>query len=311
MSELSRYLALAPLFAALAADPAVAQAPSSAVVDEIRLPGKDPAGNMINEISGLAWDENKKLLYAVSDRGHLLTFRLDISGDKILSAEPVAFCDISVSVGKKRFSDAEAIAFHDSPNTVSGSASLLVVFEDGPAAAAFDTDCRVQGKLSLPPDLTDPDAFQSKNKRTESIGYSDATGLLSAPQVPLKGDAENRHRLYSGSGSVWQYKTIGEKPSDIKDLQVQPDGSVMLLEGTDPGGISSWLGLTTTEMRLRKIDLSTCADRSDCAVTDYVPAVSAAMQDRFEGMTRVGTDLFLLATDEPSGSRLALIRVSP
>ena len=42
--------------------------------------GSAPA---INGLSGLAWDEDKQLLYAISDFGELLHFSIDVGEDRI------------------------------------------------------------------------------------------------------------------------------------------------------------------------------------------------------------------------------------
>ena len=59
------------------------------------------------------------------------------------------------------------------------------------------------------------------------------------------------------------------------------------------------------------MNIALCKDGGTCQVQDFNPIDAAPMQDRYEGLTQVGDNLFLLATDENSGSRLILVRTKP
>lgn len=281
--------------------------PSSEILSEIRLQSNDADGNAINEISGLAWDADDQLLYAISDMGHVVSFKVAITGSQINSIDAVSFHDVSVSLGKKKFSDSEAIVVLNGDNGVVGDSNLAIAFEDGPAAALFTTNGELIQLLDLPEPLRNPDAYQSANKRIESMGYSEGRGFFFAPQVPLTGNAEDRHTLYFNDGPSVSFDSAEPRASDTKDVTALPDGSVIALEGADGGGFWSFVGLASPEMRLRRINLADCNSENVCPVKDYLPVAQSEMQDKFEGLAFIGGDKFLAATDETDGSRIVLL----
>ena len=58
-------------------------------------------GLKITELSGLAWDEDEQLLYAISDKGRVYHFRLTIKDDLIESVTPVFGAKLRDAKGKK------------------------------------------------------------------------------------------------------------------------------------------------------------------------------------------------------------------
>jgi hypothetical protein len=295
--------------AALYATAGQSGVPSSEIMSEFRLPERDGYGNAINEISGLAWDADDQLLYAISDLGHVIAFKILLAGDTIQSINAVRFNDVELDIGKNGLSDTEGVVVLNGNNGVTGDSQLAIAYEDGPAAALFDANGKFIRQMDLPELLRNPDAYQSANERIESIGYSASRGFFFVPQVPLVGNTETKHTLYFDDGSMASFETADESASDTKDVIALADGSVIALEGADVGGLWSLLGLARPEMRLRRIDLSTCNSDTICPVKDYLPVSQQAMQDRFEGLTQLDENRFLAATDETNGSRIVLLRL--
>lgn len=274
---------------------------ASTVLDDVRMPSTDAAGNSIDQISGLAWDADEALLYAVSDYGHLITFKIDLADNKITRLDPVAFSSIEYSNGGSRFTDSEGIVVLNGANGIKGDSQVAVAFEDGPAAGIFDTQGNFLEPIALPAALVDPMVFQGSNQGIEAIGFRAGSGFVFAPQARLVGESAGIHQIYSTENMVWQFEAIQPKHTFIKDLQVEPDGSIMILEGVKNGG---------REIRLRRVETKNCGGDSVCPVVDYMPSEPELMQDRFEGITSVGGNLYLVASDEDEGSRLLLIRIA-
>ena len=58
---------------------AYSQSPTGAaseILDDVRIPDTDSQGNEINQVSGLAWDNDEGLVYAVSDFGHIIHLKI-------------------------------------------------------------------------------------------------------------------------------------------------------------------------------------------------------------------------------------------
>ena len=80
-----------------------ADGPAVEVLDSIRIPW----GFKTSELSGLAWDQDEQLLYAVSDLGHIIHFRVEVSDDKIAVLEEVYYGPLELTVGQETFHDTE------------------------------------------------------------------------------------------------------------------------------------------------------------------------------------------------------------
>ena len=107
------------------------------------------------------------------------------------------------------------------------------------------------------------------------------------------------------------YDALQPKHTSTKAMQTQPNGSVMILEGLNRGGFWSKLDMGTHEMHLRRLNPAVCKSGEKCPITDYVPKDPEAMSDRFEGLTWVSDNLYLMITDQTWGARLSLVKVTP
>jgi len=284
---------------------------TSEVLDNVRIPDHDGDGNDINQISGLAYDEDEQVLYAVSDYGHIIHFKVDIADGKIKSLMPVFYGPLELKGDDATYSDAEGITVINGSNGIKGDSEIIVVFEDGPASAKFNPAGKLLERIVLPPALADPAAYREANQRVEAVAFSPHFGVLFAPQVPLIGQKKKVHTVYAADGKTWSFTALQPKQTNTKDMQILPDGTLLLLEGVNLGGMLSWFDMGTHELHLRQLDLGNCKREEPCPVTEYTPTDLLAMQDRFEGLTRFSENLYLLATDENNGSRLALVQTKP
>ncbi len=293
---------------------AYSQSPTGAaseILDDVRIPDTDSQGNEINQVSGLAWDNDEGLVYAVSDFGHIIHLKIGLADNKLKTVDPIYFGPLRDVVGEEIFTDAEDIVVLNGANGIKGDSQIAVVFEDGPAAALFTPQGEFVAQIDLPKPLDDRTSYQGANQRLESIAADTNHGFLLAPQVPLRGQEESVHTVYAADGKTWTFDALQPSKTSTKSMQLQPDGTLVLLEGFDRGGLLSVIGGGTHELRLRRLDIANCVASAKCPVVDYIPTDPTLMADRYEGLTRFGDHLFLLATDENSGSRLVLLRTSP
>lgn len=262
-----------------------------------------------SEFSGLAWDKDEQLLYAVSDLGHIIHIKLEIKDDKIAAVTPVFFGPLALSQGQEKFVDAEDLVAINADNGKTGDTEIAVVFEDGPAAARFSSKGELIDTIALPTPLTDRSAYRQVNQRLESIvRLSDGTFAM-APQTPLVTRKRKRHTLYATDGRQWTYKAYQKKGSSTKALELLPDGSLLILEAENDSGFWAMIGLGGKDARLRRLDLAACTDTRHCPVSDYPTSTGEPIRGRFEGIANIGTDLYVMVTDETFGSEMMLVRL--
>jgi hypothetical protein len=121
------------------------------VLDSVRIPWN----YRISELSGLAWDQDEQLLYAVSDLGHIIHFKVRVTDNRIQSVEPVFFGPLTLTVGQEKFFDTEDLVAINSSNGKKGDSEIAVVFEDGPAAARFTATGQFIETIQVPAPLVD------------------------------------------------------------------------------------------------------------------------------------------------------------
>lgn len=273
------------------ATPVMAGSSELAVLDSQPAPVVAPDGQSINELSGLAWDADEKLLYAVSDDGVLHHFRLEIADGKISSLEPVLSVPLKAGA-TPQVVNAEGLAVTNGDNGKQGDTELLVAFEDGPAIHRFKADGTSLGAVQLPDALADAAKYSETNSRLEAVAVAGALGVVTAPEEALLGEPGDTHTIHGIDGKRWSFATFQPKRSNLKAVEPMPDGRLLLLERTreQKGGPS--VG------RLRVLDPKTCGEANACAVENLDAGANVLLNDNFEGLTGLGGDLYLLVTDK-------------
>lgn len=285
--------------------PKPSDGPAVEVLDSVRIPWDF----RISELSGLAWDADEQLLYAVSDLGHIIHFRIEVTANHIVSVEPVFYGPLTLSVGEEKFFDTEDLVALNGANGKPGDSEIAVVFEDGPAAARFTSTGQFIETIPLPAPLLDRDNYRQVNQRLESLALTPDHGYIFGPQTPLVGESRKRHTLYAADGKTWRYKAVKKKRTSTKSLEQMPDGSLLVLEALNDGGFLGAIGLGGKEAHIRRLNLSTCENDRKCPVTDYPTSTGEPIRGRFEGIANIKDDLFLMVTDETFGAELMLVRI--
>jgi hypothetical protein len=296
----------------LVAAPAAGQPLIARILDKIDLPSASPDGGQISELSGLAWDEDEKLLYGVSDAGYLVSMRVTVEKDRLARVEPAAVVSIEEYVGSLMkltwsLSDAEALVLRNSANGIAGDTEMIVALEDGPAVGRFDNKGKFLAEITLPKPLDDPSVYASSNKRLESVSEIPGHGVITVPEAPLSGEPEGTHTVYAMDGAHWRFAAEQKAASSVKDIALLPDGRQLILERTRGAD-----GKTTLS-HLRLLNLANCPPGGECPVTEVMPSDPAAMQEDFEGLARLSSDLYLLVTDQAAsagvGAKMMLVQL--
>lgn len=279
--------------------------PRLQVLDAVDIPKTGVEGEEVTELSGLAWDGDAKLLYAVSDAGVLHRFRLTLAGDRIQGVEHVSATPISAPMGEGMLENAEGLAAVAGDNGLPDDTELLVAFEDGPAIARFMPDGTWIANVALPEPLADPANYAKKNSRLESVAFEVAHGVLTAPERPLRGEPPSLHKIYATDGATWAFKAA-EPDGRIKAIETLASGNLLVLERTETEG-------GERAAHLRYLDLAQCAANVECTAPDLAVSPDPRLIDNFEGMTRLSDDLFLIVTDrrkkDVEATRLVLFKL--
>jgi hypothetical protein len=281
----------------LAADTVAAEAASPAsrleVLDSAEIPAQGMNGHKIEELSGLAWDADEQLLYAVSDTGVLHHFRVRLDGDRIAQVDVVYSAPLTAEDGTElTVNDAEDVAVVSGDNGKNSDSELLVALEDGPAIARFTPHGRRIANLALPTALADEAHYAKKNRRLESVAFDPQHGVVTAPETPLLDQPEDLHTLYAADGAERSFEAFPSKDSNLKAIAMMPDDNALILERTREAKGAPFVA------RLRLVDLADCAENATCRVTELSSGDEAALTDNFEGMARLSDDLLLLVTDK-------------
>jgi len=188
-------------------------------------------GVVLTELSGIAWDEDEQVLYAVSDEGALFHFQLRFDGGTLAEVRATGAFPLADGQGKplpKADRDAEDLALLGAHDGNRGNTVLGLAFERRPRLEAYDPRGRRLRALPMAASYRDVRHFRSPNKALESIGYLPDYGWITAPEYPLRGertigirDAEGRH---------FAYPRFPAPHSALVSLVPLADGSLLTLD---------------------------------------------------------------------------------
>lgn len=265
-----------------------------AILGNAAVPSKDTNGEAIDELSGLAWDSDQQLLYAVSDDGALHHFRIRTGMENVVELKSVFSAPLSIAVeaaGGKDLINAEGLAVKNGNNGDPSDSELLVAFEDGPMIARFTPRGEYLGSVALPHPLNDPQSYSENNSRLEAVAFDLRYGILTGPEEALIGTPDERHTIFDMGGRTWPFTTFQPHRSNLKAIEVLPDGGFFILERTrkEAGGESV--------ARLRYFHPDGCRQDALCAVSELAEIPLAELSDNFEGMARISDTDFVVVTD--------------
>jgi Esterase-like activity of phytase len=280
--------------------------PTADVLDKIAMPVESVDGTNIKELSGLGWDEDEKLLYAVSDNGYLHHFKITITDEKFGTVEPlfsVKIVDAASGFFGWGMTNAEGLHVRNGANGKKGDAELLIAFEDGPTMGRFTAQGKDIAEIKLPELLANPDTYRNSNKRLESVTELEPFGILTAPEAHIENDAKDIHSIFAMDGRRWSFPALQSKQDSVKALEALPDGRILVLVRTrDP--VSD-----EPQAHLQIVDMSHCGEAVICPVTEVTVSNPKLLANDFEGMTRIGEGLFLIVTDSRHGGEMLLFRL--
>jgi len=273
------------------------------ILSSIGLRFTDNVGNKVSELSGIVWDADEAILYAVSDEGMLYHFSVDIKRDesnkneviktvRLIKSYALLARDGSRLTGKWR--DSEGLSSINDRNGKKKDTELIVSFENKPRIAKYSVDGKFLAEVRLPPKLWREKNYRSKNKALESVSLHDEYGVLTAAEYPLKMNDKKMQTLYSSAGKEWHFKASSAENSAITGLEVLQNGHVLVLE-------RAWSGIKNAlVISLSEIDLDHCGGETQCSVKRIaiLSSEDGWLLDNFEGLAHYKNDRYFMVSDD-------------
>jgi hypothetical protein len=264
----------------------------------LRLPSTVINGAKLCGLSGLAWDEDAELLYAISDGGGLFHLRPEFDDRgflrdvRLVQAHPLL--DEAGNPLREPFNDSEGLAILDGHNGIRDDAKLLVSFELRPRVIVYDSKGRWLGEEKIPALLKDVRNYRDSNKALEAVSVHSRWGVLVGTELPLRNEPAGRVRIFSGDGRFWLYP-LGDAPgSSLVAFEALPEGGLLTLERAFVAPILPFvISLRRTEPLLPGME-------APLKVADV--AVFNSSQgwhlDNFEGLTHYRDLRFFMVSDD-------------
>jgi hypothetical protein len=263
----------------------------------LQLPNPTMDGMRFSQLSGLAWDDDNGILFAISDRGFL--FHLQpvfdngvLTGLKLLKALHLREAGSDKPLKGTR-ADSEGLDILKGRNGHKGDAELIVSFERFPRIVRYRTDGYAIEEFPLPAPLNDAKVYQDSNKMLESVCADSKLGILTVPEAPLKGERQGYTHIFSLDGKSWVYPLpAGNR---ISALECLGNNKVMVLE-SNYGGILGHL-----RVFLKLATLSPNVSPTESVPVETVVALDSGKEhqiDNFEGLARHRGNRFFIISDD-------------
>lgn len=203
-------------------------------------------GRPVHEFSGLAWDEEHHILYAVSDQGILARMRprfekqqpgktstpeyhvqheqREQQVERLVGVETLGAVILQDKYGiplKGPYRDSEGLA-------LATDGTLLISFERQPRICAHRLNGYQASCWNLSENLQDPRNYQGANLSLEAVTILPGGKALTGPEAPLEG-AGNTRQLHL-------YEAEGHEPTAPRIITAYHPGGLLVGLATLPGG---------------------------------------------------------------------------
>ncbi len=266
------------------------------VLDHHVIPRDAEIGGLkITELSGLAWDEDEQLLYAISDKGRVYHFRLKIENDLIKSVTPIFGAKLRNAKGKKlkkNQRDSEGLMVWNANNGKKGDTQLVISLEGKPRIVRFTPQGHAIADIAVPKPLRDRRKLRASNSGLESVAYHNKYGFITAPEESLKGQPKNLHTVYAAK-KQWSFMAYPAENSSITAMDMMPGTNNLLVMERAWSGV-----LKPMVISLRRVKLDDCSDKGECKAENLKVFSSSLSVDNFEGMTPIGNNRYLIVSDD-------------
>ena len=247
------------------------------------------------ELSGLAWDNDDEVLYALSDHGVVFDLHPTFLDGILTNVEVTDAFALTGPAGKPligQATDSEGLAIVHGRNGRKGDAELLVSFERVPRINRYSAGGQFMQRHDLPKTLQQ--TYRGTNDGFESVAFIESVGILSAPQYPINDPNGFEHVVFDLYGAAWTFPRFGAPSSSLTAIETMPDGSLITLERSY---ISWWHPL---QIILRQSGPLPPPPGGALEMQEIVVfnSFSGWRMDNFEGLTRHRGNYFFLVSDD-------------
>jgi hypothetical protein len=235
----------------------------------------------VHELSGIVFI--KDTLYCVDDDGNLYTFTLKIKNHTIATLQlqkKIPLRDKNGKVLRGDARDAEDLAYNHG--------DLFISFENKQRVVKYSLHGIALKNMKLHKDLRKKRNFQDSNKGLESVVYTHKYGIITAPEIPLKGSSQKYHTLY-GKNQVWRLKAKG----NITSLEKIDDDTLLVLLRKYSFGRGRYSALV-------RLHLNRCNKKRVCK-SDVLAKFDSKKGwniDNFEGVCKLYGNTYLMVSDD-------------
>ena len=263
------------------------------------IPREMGIGKPITGLSGLAWDQERNLLYAVNDKGILYflkpTIEKGILKDVSIS-KALPLLDKKEKPLRWEYIDAEGLAFIPAKESKSGEFELLVSFEQMPRIVRYSLEGKYLEEIAIPEDLKFHENYRHNNRMLESVVIHPKFGILTAPERPLEMTDINILKIYAMDGRTWQVLHYNTAKSGLTEIGLFEDGSLLLLE-------RAFTGLTEPLIiSLQRVWIDEqCENNKAICKTEQLAVFDNSQGwdiDNFEGLARHHGNFFFMVSDD-------------
>ena len=257
-----------------------------------------PKGTRVTELSGISWDADEEILYAVNDEGILYHLQLTLKNKAIAGVKVIAEYKLLKKKNKKplkkKWRDSEGLSSVNHNNGIKGDTELIVSFEGKPRIARYTTTGHFISEVKLPRKLLSKKRYRHKNKALESIIVHPTEGIITAAEFPLKAKPESIQTLYSASGKEWNFLSSKAKGSAVTGLEVLHNGNILVLE-------RAWAGIKNpVVISLSEVKINSCNPPENCDVRKIASLSTTEdwLLDNFEGLAHFKDNQYLVVSDD-------------
>lgn len=208
-------------------------------------------GEPLMEFSGLAWDHDQNLLYALSDRGYITHLKPIFKNGQLSNVQLLAYYKLKDRNGKAltgKSSDSEGLALLNSRNKKTDDTEFIISFERIPRIIQYTTDGDFISEKQINNSLKDITNYSGANKALEAITLHEKYNIITGPERPLKQTADHSLSLHRLNDTQWSFKADNDKHGSLVGLTTLPDNKLIALERIFPGifaGVSNVIHLIT------------------------------------------------------------------
>jgi len=246
----------------------------------------------ITGISALAWDQDEKLLYSVTDKGLLHHLHPIFDRGNLVAVDLLATYKLRNKYGKRlkgKHRDSEGAFVINADNGIPGDSELVVSFEKVPRIIRFTSQGKMIEPYSLPPILAEKRNYRTTNQMLEAVTLHPEKGILTMAQRPMKG--RDNQRLYALKGESWEYYMEKHKGNGVTAMEALPDGRILFME-------RAWHSMLSPLIVTLKEGRFTQEGKLELRVITSLNSSKGWALDNFEGLTRHRGERFFMVSDD-------------